>query len=412
MKLIRLYLTIVILFSLSFAKAQTDWNFVSQPGTNLFIVNETTGYSYVNSDVGSHGQEYTLEKSTDGLQTFETIRTKTGDFGCYSLDEMFFLNANEGYIAEVCEGYTTFYGTIDGGTTWFNGEYGGWSGLSMFFLDVNLGYYTYYPGGEDETSYLESGGTPVYSTQKYRFVKNDNQYPDFTTEIYFVNGDNGFIICSDTLDNAVILKTINAGMEWSEKKVLADVIFNDIHFPSDEIGFVIGSNGLVLKTIDGGESWETIENNITEDLLSIDFSGNYGYIVGDNGTVLISDDQGDTWSVDSYPNATDLSYVRVFGEHAYVNDVEGNLYSNGLSGMSSDVTIPNVAVYPNPVSGMMTVELPTNAQNVEIKLFDIVGKCVLNANTKELDVSNLASGVYLLTVISEHERYKTRIVKE
>ncbi len=181
MKTTNTLFALIVLFCIPIVKGQTDWTLISQPGINLIIVNQTTGYSYINEPVGSHGMKYTLKKSTDGFLSFANIRSKTGDFGCYSLDEMFYTDSETGFIAELCQGVTQINKTVDGGQNWTVTGFSGYYGLSMDFIG-NMGYYSFSPGGSNFSYFLQNG-TQVYVTKKYIFTKDNYEYPNHTTNI-------------------------------------------------------------------------------------------------------------------------------------------------------------------------------------------------------------------------------------
>ena len=65
--------------------------------------------------------------------------------------------------------------------------------------------------------------------------------------------------------------------------------------------------------------------------------------------------------------------------------------------------------YPNPVSdGKIYITSNTATSNKEIEIFDVLGKSVLKATVvKELNISSLESGVYLIK-IKEGENSVTR----
>ncbi len=71
---------------------------------------------------------------------------------------------------------------------------------------------------------------------------------------------------------------------------------NDIYFLDDNYGFVVGMNGLILKTTDGMESWENIINVTEKTLTSVHFINyNKGAVVGNEGAVFITTDGGNSW---------------------------------------------------------------------------------------------------------------------
>ncbi|MDD5674843.1 MAG: YCF48-related protein [Chitinivibrionales bacterium] len=70
----------------------------------------------------------------------------------------------------------------------------------------------------------------------------------------------------------------------------------DICFFNRDTGIIIGQWGTILRTIDGGENWNLINNNELSYLHAAAVCGEQrGIIVGDNGTILITNDAGLTW---------------------------------------------------------------------------------------------------------------------
>lgn len=70
----------------------------------------------------------------------------------------------------------------------------------------------------------------------------------------------------------------------------------------------------------------------------------------------------------------------------------------------------NIAIYPNPVRDMLTVN-GENVKNVEI--IDVNGRVVLNSNRAgQIDMSELSDGVYMVRVMSENGVSTKKIVKK
>lgn len=74
-----------------------------------------------------------------------------------------------------------------------------------------------------------------------------------------------------------------------------------------------------------------------------------------------------------------------------------------------------IQVYPNPVSGVLHIELPTSIlQNTSIQLLDVTGRLLksetASAGTHYMDVSQLAQGMYLLKVWVAGEMVKVEKV--
>jgi hypothetical protein len=74
-----------------------------------------------------------------------------------------------------------------------------------------------------------------------------------------------------------------------------------------------------------------------------------------------------------------------------------------------ETSIEGLSLYPNPVSNGKVFITTKNDLDKEIIIFDVLGKKVLHTmmNSKELNVSALSSGVYIIR-INEKESSATR----
>lgn len=142
-----------------------------------------------------------------------------------------------------------------------------------------------------------------------------NRYPLNTTEdineIYFRNDDNGYLVAGRKM-----FITRDAGRSWQETRIYRAGEFGSgtpeflsIRFSDKKHGYAIGSifklvrgdeiviDSLLMRTEDGGDSWQRIAVPTRTELFHLDFNGNsHGWIVGDGGVVLASTDDGRTWS--------------------------------------------------------------------------------------------------------------------
>jgi hypothetical protein len=77
----------------------------------------------------------------------------------------------------------------------------------------------------------------------------------------------------------------------------------------------------------------------------------------------------------------------------------------------------SIAVYPQITNTSFHISIPSASPDVQVLLYDNVGKLILNdnyANTQELDIdiSQYTSGIYLLNIISNDTKQVFRIVKQ
>lgn len=106
-----------------------------------------------------------------------------------------------------------------------------------------------------------------------------------------------------------IHSTADGGLTWSQQFVCSGVGpctasssdrlragFYGVSFTDGQNGHIVGEQGLVLGTTDGGRNWN-IELHGTTDLLGASFpDAMSGYAVGEDGAVLATADQGSTWA--------------------------------------------------------------------------------------------------------------------
>ena len=145
--------------------------------------------------------------------------------------------------------------------------------------------------------------------------KTWNKYPLNTAEdineIYFRNDDNGYLVAGRKM-----FITRDAGRTWQETRIYRAGEFGagtpeflSIRFSDKRHGYAIGSilrhgrgedivvDSLLMRTEDGGDTWQRIRVPTKTELFHLDFDGNSrGWIVGDGGVILASTDEGRTWT--------------------------------------------------------------------------------------------------------------------
>jgi len=74
-----------------------------------------------------------------------------------------------------------------------------------------------------------------------------------------------------------------------------------------------------------------------------------------------------------------------------------------------DISALGIVVFPNPTQNILTIE--TRLQ-IKVEVYDIMGKLLIEEKTKRLDLSDLANGLYNLSIIYEDKRYNKQIIKQ
>ncbi|HSF88831.1 MAG TPA: YCF48-related protein [Saprospiraceae bacterium] len=109
---------------------------------------------------------------------------------------------------------------------------------------------------------------------------------------------------------------------------------NEIVFPVPDTGYVVGENGTVIRTVNGGEEWTALNPGTTKHVNDLFFfDAGTGVIVGDSGLYSITYDAGVHWSTTYLmpEQAVDLSSV------FFTSSLIG--YVGGRSNVSSGIIL-------------------------------------------------------------------------
>lgn len=91
---------------------------------------------------------------------------------------------------------------------------------------------------------------------------------------------------------------LNSFAQWTlQNPVLPGIRLNSVFFSDAISGYAVGDSGTIIKTIDGGTTWNNQDSGTDKKLCSVFFTDlNTGYIVGDNGLILNTYNGGTTWN--------------------------------------------------------------------------------------------------------------------
>lgn len=257
---------------------------------------------------------------------------------------------------------------------------------------------------------------------------------------------NGDIFVSG--DDYSFYKTTNDGETWIpvgpgfEKLAGSQSSYNRIYFFDDSFGFVGGPHGLILKTTDGGNTWQTKVAQGFSEVYDLYFvSPDSGAAVGPGGAARFTTDGGETWfedeSVTKYLEGRDVKRIVPFGKYYGTVVGSGGLstfiapdstYLDSIPGVTSvedDFQLPTESAlyqnYPNPFNPTTRIQYAVSpaaaGQFVTLKVYDLLGREVatlLNeekpAGTYELifDSSGLSSGVYFYQLKAGNDFIKTK----
>lgn len=102
---------------------------------------------------------------------------------------------------------------------------------------------------------------------------------------------------------------------WVKQEIEGEYLLTKVKSAGNNIwilGGELNSQGILLKSQDGGESWENNTPESANTLFDIVFRGNQGWLVGANGNIFNSNDFGNSWVKVTSPtqnNLTDIFFL-------------------------------------------------------------------------------------------------------
>lgn len=205
-----------------------------------------------------------------------------------TIHDIAFVNERVGWLA--CTGNPAVWHTTDGGHTWTGQSYaGGWADngrvTDLNMLDPTMGYAVYIaPGARTQLLYWTSG-TGMWSERETPI--NDSFY-----RLWFQDTNNCWLVM-----NAATGWRGTGGWNFSPMRMGAPGAVECL-FNLDGTWGWMGSDGLILRTTDGGASWQDQTVPLPRGSLvnGIYFRDRrHGCAVASRGQILLTEDGGATW---------------------------------------------------------------------------------------------------------------------
>ena len=145
----------------------------------------------------------------------------------------------------------------------------------------------------------------------------------------------------------------------------ADAALNDVFFISANVGWAVGDRGVVLKSVDGGETWNLCETNVDANLFAVSFfDERYGLAVGGRvmpstkgglGVILRTIDGGVTWGEVEHAAFPILRDVKILDpQTAWIAGDSSTMYPSGLF-VSEDTGVSWIAESGSKHSGWRSI---------------------------------------------------------
>ncbi|MQP53804.1 T9SS type A sorting domain-containing protein, partial [Flavobacterium sp. LMO9] len=88
--------------------------------------------------------------------------------------------------------------------------------------------------------------------------------------------------------------------------------------------------------------------------------------------------------------------LKIYNYALNATEVSSLYTNNALTSESFNSNNLEVALYPNPVHNILNIETALELKSVEI--YNIQGQKVLSSNQKQINVSDLAAGMYMVRI--------------
>jgi len=165
----------------------------------------------------------------------------------------------------------------------------------------------------------------------------------------YVVGSAGLLLISPDGGKTWQRRHLNEGRPGNEFH--QDIDLYDISFaPGGKNGWIVGEEGLIMHTADGGDTWQVQHSKAVTQLLSVAaVSETDVSIVGDHGTLLWTNDGGQTWQDTELNNLTfygvgfsDINNGWVVGEFQTIlhSGDGGKTWTVQRGGKVADFTVP------------------------------------------------------------------------
>ncbi|OFY69589.1 MAG: hypothetical protein A3G23_11170, partial [Bacteroidetes bacterium RIFCSPLOWO2_12_FULL_37_12] len=162
-------------------------------------------------------------------------------------------------------------------------------------------------------AFIAGNNGNIYGTTDLNsWESKTNIKPPIINDAVMVNSSVGYAVGV----GGSILKTKDGGKTWDTQTLGTGTgqELNAVYFTGENNGIAVGENGVILKTTNGGTSWNLITPPVTTfQLNDVHFTGaNLGIIAGNGGKLLRTMNGGDTWNVVSSGTTNDLNTVYLF----------------------------------------------------------------------------------------------------
>lgn len=399
-----LTLVFSLIFLLSFSsQAQDGWfsqsSSITDPLGGIYFIDENTGFA-VDQWYGK------ILKSTNGGTNWFVDFTFT-----YGLHKLCFINGDTG---TTIGGNGTILFTTNCGIHWIVQYSGTNANLNKIRFVKNNSEYT-------KTGFIVGIDGVILKTKNggFTWCTQNSLTNHYLYGVYFVDMKTGYVVGQEGYQSgqSTVLKTTNGGCTWLNISPNIYKTLTGVCFINSNTGVIVGgsgyyNNGIILRTIDGGISWQTVLTTPSS-FHNLDYEYNIMTAVGNDGLILRSTDEGIKWITQETPTTNLLKDACFINESTGWAVGHGGVILKTTSGgfvnisNNSNTNPDRYKLYqnfPNPFNPNTTIrfDIPKSTC-VKISVYDNLGKIIEKLANEKLDAGSysfnwnaqdISSGIY------------------
>ena len=219
-----------------------------------------------------------------------------------------FTSSDKGWIAGD-DGYLAV--TEDGGRTWTKKDIGSSATINeVYFRNDENGYLV----AGRQMFITRDGGSSWQGTQIGKTTEFRGLTPEYLS-IKFADKKRGIVVGSllnkqERVVDSLVMRTENGGETWQRIIVPSKKELFHLDFVGSSRCWIVGDDGLILSSDNGGASFSVQRSGTLGDLYNFHFWDEYeGYIVGSKGTILRTETGGANW--ETVKTAFPMTLMRV-----------------------------------------------------------------------------------------------------
>ena len=184
----------------------------------------------------------------------------------------------------------------------------------------------------------------------------------------------------------------------------SDMIGTDIFMTNGSSIRDAYSTANVQPQAEASQDWTLVSNNVS----------------GSNRTIVATraNNTGDSNDYVFSASAGSLAVIYAKGSsttYAYHNGNRGFTTLNVTLGITEN-NLLSFEMYPNPVSDLLNIQLPTGTEKAEVGVFDYTGRLVssktISSNDTAIDVQKISKGIYMIRVATNTKIGVQRFIKK